>query len=89
MTVSFSPNYGDAFVPQTAPFTSYELLDPSPPKEAFTRRWSNATQWPNGTLPKPSDVVIIPSDWEVMLDVSTEPLGMLIIAGKLSFLESK
>ena len=36
-------------------------LCPAPPgtfvREPFTRRWSNATQWPNGVLPADGDNV--------------------------------
>jgi hypothetical protein len=39
------------FCPKSSPFG---------PRESFNRKWSNATQWPNSTLPKAGENVTIP-----------------------------
>ena len=55
------------------------------PKETFTRLWSNASMWPNGTLPQDGDVVLIPQTWNVQLDIDTANLARLMIDGNLFF----
>lgn len=52
-------------------------------KEGFTRLWSNASQWPNQTVPKAMDNVTINGNWTVLLDVDPAPLNYLIIDGTL------
>lgn len=52
-------------------------------KEGFTRLWSNASQWPNQTVPQPMDNVTINGNWTVLLDVDPAPLNYLIIDGTL------
>jgi len=53
--------------------------------ENFIRQWSNASQWPNGVLPKDGDVVNIPPEWIVNLDIDTPNLETLIVDGELMF----
>ena len=52
-------------------------------KEDFTRFWSNATQWPNETLPQAGDNVTLNGNWTVILDVDPAPLDYFIIDGTL------
>jgi hypothetical protein len=52
-------------------------------KEASMRMWSNASQWPGGTMPKPGDNITIPCNWTVFLDINPEPMGMFILDGSL------
>ena len=65
---------------------------PSPPPaatvlvpETFTRRWSNATQWPGQALPAKGAQVSIPAEWTVLLDKDPPALGNLSIQGTLLF----
>lgn len=53
--------------------------------ENYTRLWSNASMWPNGTLPKAGDVVVIPPSWIVKLDVDPPNLARLLVQGSLIF----
>jgi len=55
------------------------------PYEPFIRKWSNATQWPNKKLPKKGDSVLVPSTWNLQLDIDPPSLGTLTIQGKLAF----
>lgn len=50
-------------------------------KENFTRRWSNATQWPNGVLPQAGDNVTVNGNWTLILDVNPPKLNNLTING--------
>lgn len=52
-------------------------------KETFTRRWSNASQWPNGTVPAANENVTVNGNWTVLLDVDPAPANYLIIDGTL------
>jgi len=52
-------------------------------KENFLRLWSNATQWPNGTVPKAGDNVTVNGNWTVLLDVDPNPLNYLVVDGTL------
>lgn len=45
--------------------------------------------WPNSTIPKNGDNVIIPSSWVVILDIDTNELGTLEINGRLKFNDSR
>ena len=61
---------------------------PAPPlREPFVRLWSNASQWPEGELPEPDQDVEVPQQWNLLLDVAPEPMGILTIRGRLSFVE--
>ena len=51
--------------------------------EKFMRYWSNASIWPNNTVPKAGDNVTIPCNWNVMLDMNPEPISILILDGTL------
>ena len=53
--------------------------------ENFIRKWSNATMWPNQTLPQQWDVVVIPPEWVLDLDIDPPVLDKLIIDGELQF----
>jgi hypothetical protein len=52
-------------------------------KENFTRRWSNATQWPNGVVPAATENVTVNGNWTVLLDIDPAPANYLIIDGTL------
>lgn len=52
-------------------------------KENFVRRWSNATQWPNETIPKANDNVTVNGNWTVLLDIDPAPANYLVIDGTL------
>ena len=60
---------------------------PAPPgtfvREPFTRRWSNATQWPNGVLPADGDTVEVHGNWTVIIDVALPVFNQLIVDGVL------
>ncbi len=56
---------------------------PSPEPPRHTRLWSDASSWPDRTLPAEGDNVLIPVNDVVLLDVSTPELGKLTIAGSL------
>jgi hypothetical protein len=62
-----------------------EHLCPAPPgtfiKEDFIRLWSNATQWPDGKIPKAGDNVTVNGSWIVLLDIDPEPANYMIIDG--------
>ena len=47
--------------------------------------WSDPATWPDGKVPAAGDKVTIEKGKEVILDVSTPPLGGLYIKGQLSF----
>lgn len=46
-------------------------------RESFVRKWSNATQWPNGALPSADQNVTIPYEWNLVLDVDPPRLNVL------------
>lgn len=52
-------------------------------KEPFTRRWSNATQWPGGVMPSHHDNVTVNGNWTVILDMDPAPIDYLIVDGTL------
>lgn len=52
-------------------------------RQNFVRRWSNATQWPNGTIPGPGDDVFINGNWTVLLDMDPRPANFMVIDGTL------
>ena len=39
--------------------------------------------WPDGVVPQEGDNVVIPGEWQVLLDVEPPPLGDLTITGTL------
>lgn len=45
--------------------------------------WSNATQWPNGTVPKAGDNVTVNGNWTVKLNVDPAPLNYFVIDGDI------
>ena len=57
--------------------------------EDFIRLWSNASMWPNATLPIENEIVLIPELWRVLLDVDPPNLARLIIDGELIFDNSR
>lgn len=66
---------------------------PPPPvsaeKEPFIRLWSNATQWPGGTLPEAGGDVKVPFPWNLKLDIEPPVLELLDIRGSLFFDDSR
>ncbi len=52
-------------------------------------RWSDAATWPDKKVPAKDDVVTIPKDMSVVLDVSPPPLHGVTIDGKLSFADTR
>jgi hypothetical protein len=50
------------------------------------RRWSDASNWPNNTLPVANEKVVIDSSWNMMYDIEDSPIFDLVeINGKLTF----
>ena len=47
--------------------------------------WSDPKTWPSGQLPRAGEVVVIPADLAVVLDMNPPPLKGLIIHGVLRF----
>ena len=65
------------------------LPPPIPPgRPEITQSWSNASIWPNDTLPRAGDNVYINCSWYVLLDVPIPRLGVLTICGALEILDS-
>ena len=61
-------------------------LDDSLPDEDFERFWSDATNWPDGNLPKAGEDVEIKPQWNMVLDIAEPPVFRLIkVFGRLSF----
>ncbi len=52
-------------------------------------RWSEAATWPDKKVPAKDDVVTIPKDVNVILDVSPPPLRGVTIDGTLSFADTR
>ena len=61
------------------------IVDPTNPRQSFTRVWSNAAQWPNHTLPVANQNVTIPYQWNLIMDIDPPVLRYLEINGKLIF----
>ena len=57
---------------------------PIPSETAF---WSNPSTWKSGVLPAEGDYIEIEPDMNVVLDTETPILAMLVINGRLSFLD--
>jgi cell migration-inducing and hyaluronan-binding protein len=56
------------------------------PAEEFDRMWSDASNWPNGQLPKDGDDVEINSAWNMIIDIAQTPIiRMLAVNGRLTF----
>lgn len=47
---------------------------PNGPNPSRTGLWSDPKTWPSGQLPRAGEVVVIPADLAVVLDVSPPPL---------------
>jgi hypothetical protein len=64
-----------------------EIFCPLPPGtyvlESFLRYWSNATQWPNGTIPQAGDNVTVKGEWRLVIDMDPNPINNLTIDGLL------
>src|ERR1051326_8543440 len=56
---------------------------------ANTKRWSDASTWPDKKVPAKDAMVTIDRDMDVVLDVSPAALHGLTINGKLSFADDK
>jgi cell migration-inducing and hyaluronan-binding protein len=69
----------------TEPSTGPTNPDPNQPPIAATHRWSDPATWPGGQVPVAGAAVVIPSDLNVLLDVSPPPLTSLMIQGALVF----
>lgn len=52
-------------------------------KESFVRYWSNASMWPNGSIPVAGQDVYINSNWTVLLDMDPNPIKYMIVDGAL------
>ena len=50
-------------------------------KEAFTRLWSNATQWPEGRVPVDGENVTIPGPWTIFIDIQPATIDFFEIDG--------
>ena len=56
------------------------------PLENFTRYWSNASHWPNNTLPKENETVEILPGQNWIFDLANSPIYKLVIVnGNLTF----
>ena len=51
-----------------------KVLDDNWVKEDFVRLWSNASQWPNYTLPQEGDNVTVHGNWTMLLDINPPTL---------------
>ena len=58
-------------------------------KEDFARWWSNATQWPNQTVPRDGDDAVVEATWNLNLDIDTAVLNQLTILGNLIFNDTR
>lgn len=62
-----------------------ELVEDAP-IEAGTRLWSDAANWEGSVLPQDGDDVVIPAEWNLLLDIGETPiLNSLTINGRLTF----
>lgn len=50
-------------------------------KEDFMRIWSNKTQWPTGDIPAAGENVIIPGEWNLLVDMDPNPINFFEIQG--------
>jgi len=63
-----------------------EYINTSAPLENFTRMWSNASSWPNDTLPLEGEDVHIESSWNMVMDLNPSPIFKLVrVNGNLTF----
>eukprot|EP00361_Fabrea_salina_P003869 CAMPEP_0202427040 /NCGR_PEP_ID=MMETSP1345-20130828/1320_1 /ASSEMBLY_ACC=CAM_ASM_000843 /TAXON_ID=342563 /ORGANISM="Fabrea Fabrea salina" /LENGTH=3382 /DNA_ID=CAMNT_0049037631 /DNA_START=76 /DNA_END=10221 /DNA_ORIENTATION=+ len=49
------------------------------------KRWSEPSVWPNSELPKAGDIVTVPNDWDLILDMDTPVLSYIEVQGRLTF----
>ena len=68
--------------------SSYLAAAQPPQREAFQRLWSNASQWSGNEVPADGQDVVISEAWDLLLDISTNSLGLLTVQGRLSFKET-
>lgn len=54
-------------------------------RDSFLRLWSNASQWPNQLLPQDGQDVMIPYEWNLILDIDPPILNFVEIYGVLNF----
>jgi hypothetical protein len=59
------------------------------PREDTERLWSDASIWPDGTLPQEGDNVTIPYEWNLVMDVNPPKLNYLEVNGILNFDDSR
>lgn len=61
------------------------LEEPAPRvRELFKRRWSDASQWPELSVPGEEDSVEVPVEWDLVMDTNVT-IRRLIVNGRLSF----
>lgn len=91
MTVNITPCSQDTCrsTQNVSSFSNYLAAPQRLLKEPFQRLWSNASQWIDNAVPADGEDVLVPETWDLLLDVSTNSLGVLTIQGQLSFRESK
>ena len=68
--------YGDHCKPKETTPSSKNLTE---------KRWSSKETWESGKLPEEGEVVVIPSDWEIILDIETPVLAYIEINGVMKF----
>mgnify|MGYP001447768285 CR=1 FL=1 len=66
---------------------SFNLTDNT--RENFVRIWSNSIQWPSRVLPSFNSSLVIPYEWNLLLDIDTPVLNYLEINGNLVFDNTK
>ena len=67
-----------------------EPVTPLPPgRPNVTQLWSNASTWPNASIPMPNSDVYIDCSLYVLVDVPLPPINVLTICGGLEFLDDR
>ena len=65
------------------PVPTYNSSCNASTKESSIRMWSNASQWPNETMPLPGDNITIWCDWTVLIDINPVRMGNFTVDGDL------
>jgi hypothetical protein len=67
-----------------------EAINETDAYESGVRYWSNASDWPTGTVPVEGDDVHIEPAWNMVFDMNPSPIYKLIrVNGNLTFSQSK